>query len=471
MASLANYRIIRQLGGGSFGKVKRKNYAVAEHRVTSSLVAIKILNKREIQERNLMKKVKREVQILESLDHPNVIKLYEVIETSTNILLAMEFLPGGELYNVIERNGKLPENQARVYFQQLIAGIDYIHQKGYSHRDLKPENILLDKDGYIKIGDFGLSNLMPVGDYLKTSCGSPNYAAPEVVSGTKYCGNEVDVWSLGVVLYCLVSGRLPFDESTIPALFNKIKAARFDMPYYFSDTLKDLILRILTIDPISRITVAQILKHQWVNVGIPYPIICKRILKELYSKQINIKVLKDTISYPEFANINIQTNVIDVITGTAKDEFYIMPIYKIFLDIEISKKRKEIQSHPIKSSIFKPKNIECFIVDGSTKASSCNGIDHECAMPSNWVYGFRCNLQPYYFIVKLAECFNAVGLKYKRISAFRLKLKKSSIKFVVSIYRHQDAFVIDCTLKKGTKILFFDIIYSIYSTLYKNIHF
>ena len=166
---------------------------MAENRITCSLVAIKILNKREIQERNLTKKVKREIQLLESFHHPNIVKLYEVIDSNTNLMLVMEFLPGGELYNVIERNGKLTEQKARVFFQQILAGLEYMHNKGFTHRDLKPENILLDKDGNLKIGDFGLSNHLPIGEYLRTSCGSPNYAAPEIISGNKYCGSEIDI--------------------------------------------------------------------------------------------------------------------------------------------------------------------------------------------------------------------------------------------------------------------------------------
>jgi 5'-AMP-activated protein kinase catalytic alpha subunit len=167
----------------------------------------------------------------------------------------MEYVPSGELYNLIERRGRLPESEARKYFQQIISAIEYCHDHGVSHRDIKPENILVDNEKNIKVGDFGLSNYMKDGEFFKTSCGSPNYAAPEVISGLTYCGPEVDIWSCGVVLYALLSGYLPFDESNISALFSKIKSANYTIPTQFSEDSKDLIQRMLNPDPIGRITI------------------------------------------------------------------------------------------------------------------------------------------------------------------------------------------------------------------------
>lgn len=443
---------------------------MAEHRIASSLVAIKILNKREIQDRNLSKKVRREIQLLDNFHHPNIVKLYEVIDSTTSLLLVMEFLPGGELYNVIERNGKLHEDKARSYFQQILSGLEYIHRQGYTHRDLKPENILLDKDGNLKIGDFGLSNALPDGDFLRTSCGSPNYAAPELISGVKYCGSEVDVWSLGVILYSLVSGHLPFDESTIPTLFAKIRVAHFEIPYYFSEGLKDLILRMLNIDPIARITISQIWKHPWVNLGVPTGISSQQLLKELYRKEINIKVLSDTLLFPEFSNINIEADVINILNGVTQDVYGIVPVYKILLDIDLAKKRKELQKSLPKPSIFKKINRKGLTVEGSTKASSMMDLESEKLGPNNWVYGIRCSLQPYYFTVKLIESLTDSGLIIKKVAAFKLIGKTKGIKMEINLYKPKESFIIDCVLKKGSQMEFFDYLTRVYLLMYRHIH-
>ena len=414
--------------------------------------------------------MKREIQILENFHHPNIIKLYEVIDSATNLLLVMEFLPGGELYNVIERNGKLSEDKARHYFQQILAGLEYVHTKGYAHRDLKPENILLDKDGNVKVADFGLSNLFPAGEFLRTSCGSPNYAAPEVISGSRYVGSEIDVWSLGVILFCLVAGHLPFDESSIPALFAKIKSAAYELPYYFSPTLCDLICRILQVDPVARITCSQIRKHPWCCVGIPYNILCSRMLKELYKNELNIKVLKDALTYQEFKNINIETDVLKILNKQIRDDFGLVPVYKIILDIDLAKKRKSIESYPIKSATFIDKKMD-LVMEGSTKSSSYMDVMVYEGGPNNWTYGFRCSLQPCFFIVKLLESFRDSGIRYKRIAEFKLKLKVQSMLMEVGIYKYHDTYVVDFVLKHGKVLCMVDLLYNVYTCLYRNIHF
>ncbi|XP_022750677.1 SNF1-related protein kinase catalytic subunit alpha KIN10-like isoform X2 [Durio zibethinus] len=215
---LPNYKLGKTLGIGSFGKVK-----IAEHALTGHKVAIKILNRRKIKNMDMEDKVRREIKILRLFMHPHIIRLYEVIETAADIFVVMEYVKSGELFDYIVEKGRLQEDEARNFFQQIISGVEYCHRNMVVHRDLKPENLLLDSKCNVKIADFGLSNIMRDGHFLKTSCGSPNYAAPEVISGKLYAGPEVDVWSCGVILYALLCGTLPFDDENIPNLFKKIK--------------------------------------------------------------------------------------------------------------------------------------------------------------------------------------------------------------------------------------------------------
>ena len=172
---------------------------------------------------------------------------------------------GGELFDYLVRNGKMSEHKARRFFQQIVCAVEYCHRHKIVHRDLKPENLLLDNDLNVKIADFGLSNIMTDGNFLKTSCGSPNYAAPEVISGKLYAGPEVDVWSCGVILYVLLVGRLPFDDDFIPTLFKKISAGAFHMPSYLPPGAKHLINKMLKVNPVSRISIQEIRQDKWFN--------------------------------------------------------------------------------------------------------------------------------------------------------------------------------------------------------------
>ena len=261
---IGSYRLEQTIGSGSFGKVK-----LATHMITGIKVAIKIMSKDKIKELNMMEKVRREIRILRSFNHPHVVRLYEMIDTPSHVFLVMEYVSGGELFDYIVKKGRLSENEARHFFQQLISGIEYCHKHNVVHRDLKPENIILDEYNNIKIADFGLANLLEDGNFLDTSCGSPNYAAPEVISGRLYAGPEVDIWSCGVILYALLCGRLPFDDENIPALFRKIKNGVYRLPSFLSKGSRALIPEMLMNDPVKRITIAEIRKEPWFLVNCP----------------------------------------------------------------------------------------------------------------------------------------------------------------------------------------------------------
>ncbi|KAK4986592.1 Protein kinase [Elasticomyces elasticus] len=254
---LGQYNVVKTLGEGSFGKVK-----LAIHQVSGQKVALKIISRRKLVTRDMAGRIEREIQYLQLLRHPHIIKLYTVITTPNEIIMVLEYA-GGELFDYIVANGKMTEDKARKFFQQIVCAVEYCHRHKIVHRDLKPENLLLDEQLNVKIADFGLSNIMTDGNFLKTSCGSPNYAAPEVISGKLYAGPEVDVWSCGVILYVLLVGRLPFDDEYIPTLFKKIAQGNYMVPNYLSSGAVRLIRRMLQVNPVNRISVQEIRQDPW----------------------------------------------------------------------------------------------------------------------------------------------------------------------------------------------------------------
>jgi len=291
------YIIGKTLGIGSFSKVK-----LAKHKSSGEQVAIKILNRKKLKSMDMGAKVRREIEILREFQHPHIIRLYEVIETQTDIYCVMEYVPNGELFEYIVAKGRLVEAEARSIFQQIVSGVAYCHLHMVVHRDLKPENLLMDGEDRIKIADFGLSNMMLDGKFLKTSCGSPNYAAPEVISGQLYAGPEVDVWSCGVILYAILCGSLPFDDENIRNLFRKIKGGIYTIPSYISKNAQDLIRRMLVVDPMRRITIDQIRNHSWFKTSLPrYLAIPEDQRRALSRTRMDSNVMKAVVQkgYPE----------------------------------------------------------------------------------------------------------------------------------------------------------------------------
>ncbi|KAI9925556.1 hypothetical protein ASPWEDRAFT_52201 [Aspergillus wentii DTO 134E9] len=263
MQRLDQYQTIKILGEGSFGKVK-----LAIHQPSGRQVALKIISRRKLLSRDMVGRVEREIQYLQLLRHPHIIKLYTTIATKSDIVMVLEYAER-ELFDYLVRRGRCNDTEARKFFQQIICAVEYCHRHKIVHRDLKPENLLIDSEKNVKIADFGLSNIMTDGNFLKTSCGSPNYAAPEVISGKLYAGPEVDVWSCGVILYVLLVGRLPFDDDYIPALFKKIAAGNFHMPAYISSGAARLIRQMLQVHPVHRITIPEIRQDPWFLQGLP----------------------------------------------------------------------------------------------------------------------------------------------------------------------------------------------------------
>ncbi|XP_039118342.1 CBL-interacting serine/threonine-protein kinase 21-like isoform X2 [Dioscorea cayenensis subsp. rotundata] len=253
---VGKYCLGRMIGEGAFAKVK---LAVDVH--TNRQVAVKIIDKQTVIKNKIMYQIKREISTMKLLNHPHIVRIYEVIATKTKIYLIMEYASGGQLTDRMCKG--LTEREARRYFQQLIDAVDYCHSRGVYHRDLKPENLLLDSEGNLKVSDFGLSTLKKPGALLSTACGSPSYVAPEVITKKNYKGAAADVWSCGVVLFELLAGHLPFEDGSLTNLYRKITRAEYTCPSWFTANQRKLIARIL--NPSPRRVICEELKHIFAN--------------------------------------------------------------------------------------------------------------------------------------------------------------------------------------------------------------
>ncbi|PIA53289.1 hypothetical protein AQUCO_00900101v1 [Aquilegia coerulea] len=265
---VGKYEVGRTIGEGTFAKVR-----FARNSETGEPVALKILDKEKVLKHKMAEQIRREIATMKLIKHPNVVRLYEVMGSKTKIFIVMEYVTGGELFDKIVNHGRMREDEARRYFQQLINAVDYCHSRGVYHRDLKPENLLLDVCGNLKVSDFGLSALSQQDDgLLHTTCGTPNYVAPEVLNDRGYDGATADLWSCGVILFVLLAGYLPFDDSNLMTLYKKISMAEFSFPSWLSLNAKTLLTRILDPNPMNRITIPEILEDEWFKKGYKVPV-------------------------------------------------------------------------------------------------------------------------------------------------------------------------------------------------------
>uniref|UniRef100_A0A8C1MDZ2 non-specific serine/threonine protein kinase n=1 Tax=Cyprinus carpio TaxID=7962 RepID=A0A8C1MDZ2_CYPCA len=253
--------LLKTIGKGNFAKVKLARHVLTGREVSRHIFIVIYTGvfKRLI--------LFREVRIMKVLNHPNIVKLFEVIETEKTLYLIMEYASGGEVFDYLVAHGRMKEKEARAKFRQIVSAVQYCHQKRIVHRDLKAENLLLDADMNIKIADFGFSNEFIIGSKLDTFCGSPPYAAPELFQGKKYDGPEVDVWSLGVILYTLVSGSLPFDGQNLKELRERVLRGKYRIPFYMSTDCENLLKKLLVLNPGKRGSLEQIMEDRWMNVG------------------------------------------------------------------------------------------------------------------------------------------------------------------------------------------------------------
>ena len=290
---VGNYLIKNTLGSGTFGKVKLGIYLP-----TKQKVAVKILEKSKMTEKDDLIRLEREFEMLAQFNHPNLIMVTEIFENDNNYYTIMDYCEGGELFNYIVKNKYLSEREASFFYYQIISGLEYIHSLGIVHRDLKPENLLLTKDHILKIIDFGLSNYFKEGqnELLYTPCGSPCYASPEMVTGNNYDGVMIDIWSTGIILFAMLCGYLPFEDKNNEKLFQKIAECKIEYPSYLSETSIDLLKKIIVPDPKKRITINEIKKHPFYLKG-----------KKLFDHEFTIQYLSDDNNNEK--NENVDNNI------------------------------------------------------------------------------------------------------------------------------------------------------------------
>jgi len=264
--AIADYKIMRTLGQGAYGKVKLASNVNNGHNV-----AVKVIDRSKVVDRPQgTQQLAREINTMKILRHQNVVRLYEVIHTPAKIFMVMEYASGGDLLAYLNANGRLSEARAAELFGGMLEGLHFCHKLGVCHRDLKLENLLLVDESTVKIADFGMAALAPPASFCKTLCGSPDYAAPEILQEVAHYDGEVsDAWSSGVILYALLCRRLPFQahQGDIQALFRSIKTGDFTIPPHVSELPADLIRHMLQTEPSRRWTVAQSRAHAWFKRG------------------------------------------------------------------------------------------------------------------------------------------------------------------------------------------------------------
>ncbi|KAJ3433132.1 non-specific serine/threonine protein kinase [Anaeramoeba flamelloides] len=431
ISKVGNYLLGKKLGEGKTGKV---HLAVDER--DGQTVAVKIINKKKLKDLKLDQKIKREVKVQKIFCHPHIVRLFDVIEAEEDIYLIMEYINGGELFDYIVEREALSEPEARRFFQQMISGLSYIHSKGVVHRDIKPENLLLDSNCNCKIADFGLSNMMEDGELLSTSCGTPNYASPEVIGGKQYAGPEIDAWSCGVVLYAMLLGALPFDEENVSVLFKKIKEAKYYIPYEeVSSEALDLITRLLDPNPLERLTIEEIYEHPWFKVEVPNYITLWHTSNTEELKFISEPISEVFTQLVKYLKYDDEKKLMDSLKFGENQSY--VEVYRLMAEnykLENKKFQPEnfkIPVHKVRddSQVFDPQVVKKQKITKKKLKKRKSNIKP----PSHWALGVLTREPPHKIMTELYRTLVLANFQWKVISPYKIRCKKLNKKQIHSL--------------------------------------
>ncbi|KAJ1856790.1 MAP/microtubule affinity-regulating kinase 4 [Coemansia sp. RSA 1822] len=328
---LATFNIKRLVGTGTYGKVYK-----AEHSVSGTSVALKYTQLKATPDKHSQRhnhRLEREIKLMSLLRHPHIARLYDVIQIPNNVVMVLEYISGCQLLAYIQSCGYLNEKEACGLFRQMISAVDYMHRNSIVHRDLKLGNIMIDRYNQIRIIDFGFADTFEWGKKLDTFCGSPCYASPEIICGIKYTGPEVDIWSLGVVLYSMLCGTLPFEGKSDKDIYAKISTGKFNIPSHLSHEAQCLIKQMIAVDPALRINMVDIVKHPWTNKFNAQPINNHMPARPTVVLNPNEQSLHKMPAY--------QYGIPSVVTALSRSDMALTPMVSIYHLLEESRRRKE----------------------------------------------------------------------------------------------------------------------------------
>ncbi|XP_022872085.1 SNF1-related protein kinase catalytic subunit alpha KIN10-like isoform X2 [Olea europaea var. sylvestris] len=449
---LPHYKFVRTLGIGAFGKVK-----LAVHTLTGLNVAIKILDRESINNLDA-DKVRREINIMKRLSHPHIVRLFEVIDTQSKVYVVMEHMDLGELYDYVTLRVRLDEDKARHFFQQIISGIEYCHRHKVVHRDLKPENLLMDAKHNVKIADFGLGNITLDGHFLKTFCGTLNYAAPELMCKKLYAGPEVDVWSCGIILYALLCGRLPFEDANMSCLFAKVQKGVYPVSPHLSKSALDLISRILVVDPMKRISIPEIRQHPWFRENLPLYIASPSTDALSKTEKVDMDVLKEMIKLGF-----VIREVIGSLQNNLQNEATVT--YRM---LQHTRSPGPVYCHhKILESIGCMDHLQTFLQTASP-------------VESNWKLGFKSRASPRETMMSILKVFQSLNVRWKEIRQYNMKCmwlpplsmqsrsttgtdcrSGDTVKFEIQLYKASATiYVLDLQQLSGPPFLFLEVCYA-----------
>ncbi|CAI9787491.1 unnamed protein product [Fraxinus pennsylvanica] len=452
---LPHYKFVRILGIGSFGKVK-----LAVHTLTGLNVAIKILDRKSINNLDA-DKVRREINIMKRLSHPHIVRLFEVIDTPSEVYVVMEHMDLGELYDYVTLRVRLDEDKARHFFQQIISGVEYCHRHKVVHRDLKPENLLLDSKHNVKIADFGLGNITLDGHFLKTFCGTPNYAAPELMCKKLYAGPEVDVWSCGIILYALLCGRLPFEDANMSCLFAKVQKGVYPVSPHLSKSAHDLISRILVVDPMKRISIPEIRQHPWFRENLPLYIASPSPDALSRTEKVDMEVLQEMIKM----GFDIR-EVIGCLHNNLQNEATVT--YRM---LQHTRSPVPVHCHhEILESLGCVDHLQTYLQTASP-------------VESNWKLGFKSRASPRETMMCILMVFQNLNVRWKEIGHYNMKCmwlpplsmhsrsttgpdcrSGDTVKFEIQLYKAgATIYVLDLQQLSGPPFLFLEVCYAFHA--------